>query len=145
MRREGQGVPSAISHVVLYYIRCSDSAGKEVKLSNASDEQLEARLKEPEIRKALKERGLSVERGQDKYGGLYLKRFGRIEWKMRCRPDCLVPPNPDIGEPGIYSAGKSWKLYRGDKRVKGVSGIDESIRYILDHTPLLPSQTMELF
>ena len=145
MRRGGQGVPSAISHVVLHYIRCSDSAGKEINLSKVSEEQLEALLKEPEIREALKERGLSVERGQDKYGGLYFKRFGRIYWKMRCRPNCLAPPNPDIGEPGIYSAEKSWKLYRGDKRVKGVSGIDESIQYILDHTPVLPSQTMELF
>lgn len=114
-------------------------------MSNIGDKQLEARLKEPEIREGLKERGLSVERGQDKYGGLYFKRFGKIEWKMRCRPDCLVPPDPDIGEPGVFSAERNWKLYRGDKRVKGVSGIDESIRHILDHMPILPSQTTELF
>lgn len=145
MRREGRGVPSAISHVVLRYVRRCDSAGREAKLSKVSDEQLEARLKEPEIREALQERGLSVERGQDRYRGLYFKRFGKIEWKMRYRPDCLVPPDPDVGEPGIFSAEKNWKLYKGDRRVKGASGIDESIRYILDHTPVLPSQTMELF
>jgi hypothetical protein len=92
-----------------------------------------------ELLEALKERELWVGPGQDKHGGYYFResRRGRIVWKMRYLSDHLVPPDHSTGEPGIFSKEKKWKLYkREDNRDKltGVSGWDESIQYILDHT-----------